>query len=46
MNTETRRFIAKEVYGVPEITGSFQSKIHELFYTQTRALTLKTAGAR
>lgn len=44
MDTETRRFITKEVYGVPEITGNFQSKIHELFYTQTRALTLKTAG--
>ncbi len=30
----------KEVFGVGEISPKFQSKIHELFYQQTKAVTM------
>ena len=42
MNDETMQRIRKEVYGVSEINGAFSSKIKELFYQQTKALSMRT----
>ena len=44
MDTETRRTLLRGIYGVHEIDSRFKSQIHELFYQQTRAITLRTLG--
>lgn len=44
MDTATKRTLLRGIYGVPEIDSRFKSQIHELFYQQTRAVTLRTLG--
>ncbi len=42
MNEEAKMKVRKEMYGVTELNGAFRHKIQELFYKQTREMTMRT----
>ncbi len=42
MNQMTKEQMRKEMYGVTELNGAFRHKIQELFYKQTKEMTMRT----